>query len=167
MVDAIANYIQREYKALIKVGPTSQRQSKRWAFWLCKYHYQGTRRQRLGRPLSIPEMYMLIPKWLQTPYGYGESPNAIFCPFHTGTPHMVTGTVILAIHLVMHWRIFFAEASHVHTERTYHFAYGRPRKNVLRSVRTWKSHLLNWKSEICGQIQEDGRCHSQLHTERV
>jgi hypothetical protein len=21
---------------------------------------------------------MLIPKWLQTPYGYGESPNAIF-----------------------------------------------------------------------------------------
>ena len=29
MVDAIANYIQREYKALIKVGPTSQRQSKR------------------------------------------------------------------------------------------------------------------------------------------
>ena len=25
-------------------------------------------------------MYMLIPKWLQTPYGYGygESPNAIF-----------------------------------------------------------------------------------------
>ena len=36
-------------------------------------------------------MHMVIPKWLQTPYGYGESPNAIFLspsPFPYGDPHM-------------------------------------------------------------------------------
>jgi hypothetical protein len=29
-------------------------------------------------PQDMATIYMLIPKWLQTPYGYGESPNAKF-----------------------------------------------------------------------------------------
>ena len=36
---------------------------------------------------------MLIPVWLQTPYGYGESPNGNFLspsPFPYGDPHMET-----------------------------------------------------------------------------
>jgi hypothetical protein len=42
------------YRESIKVGPTSQRQSKSLAFRLCN-KYQGTQRQKLGRPLLIPE----------------------------------------------------------------------------------------------------------------
>jgi len=30
------------------------------------------------RLFVILKVYMLIPVWLQTPYGYGESPNAKF-----------------------------------------------------------------------------------------
>ncbi len=60
--------------------------------------------QRRNSPYYVA--YMLIPKWLQTPYGYGESPKCeFFClpPHnHMGTPRMVTGTVFLAIHLVTH-----------------------------------------------------------------
>ena len=70
---------------------------------------------------------MLIPVWLQTPYGYGESPNA---KFFVSLPLSIRGLPIWLRGLCF-WHpfshalknIFFAEAANflVHTERTsYH-----------------------------------------------
>ncbi len=74
----------------------------------------------------IHVIYMLIPKWEQTPYGYGESPNA---KFFVSLPLSIRGLPIWLRGLCF-WHpfshalknIFFAEASHflVHTEQTYH-----------------------------------------------
>jgi hypothetical protein len=58
---------------------------------------------------------MLIPKWLQTPYGYGESPNAIFLspfPFPYGDSPYGYGDCVFG-HPFSHAlkNIFFAKAS--------------------------------------------------------
>jgi hypothetical protein len=48
---------------------------QKWAGRL-KYSHMGNPRFRIEFVSIWGSTYMLIPKWLQTPYGYGESPNA-------------------------------------------------------------------------------------------
>jgi hypothetical protein len=64
---------------------------------------------------------MLIPVWLQTPYGYGESPNAFFVfpfPFPYGDSPYGYGDCVFG-HPFSHAlnNILFAKASHVHTSK--------------------------------------------------
>ena len=50
---------------------------RKWAGRL-EYSHMGNPRFRIEFVSIWGSTYMLIPKWLQTPYGYGESPNAKF-----------------------------------------------------------------------------------------
>ncbi len=83
-------------------------------------------------------IYMLIPKWLQTPYGYGESPNAIFfvsLPLPYRDSPYGYGDCVFG-HPFSHAlkNIFFAEASHAHRANISHFtiwgSYCNPRSII-------------------------------------
>jgi hypothetical protein len=41
------------------------------------------------------------------------------------------------------------------------------KKEFVTKVLGLESHTFDWRRKIRGQIQEDGQCGSQLHTERV
>ena len=40
------------------------------------------------------------------------------------------------------------------------------KKEFVTKVLGLESHTFDWRRKIRGQIQEEGRCHSQLHTDR-